>query len=216
MPSTEFRPYAGLRSKARVVFLGAASVLAIAVTAAFASIGADTPGRLMNDLARDFGLQGHQAAGIVGNFAVETGNFNHQQELNPTVAGSRGGYGMAQWTGPRRRQLESYAADRGMDVSSYEAQYAFLSHELNGEYASVVRQMQNAGSVEESTRIFMEQFERPGIPHFDKRLAYAMGAANGDFGDAGLNPQYGAGGGMGGTTEAIEQIPLVLMPWGAG
>lgn len=201
-------------------FRGAVSVFALSVAffsgVALASIGADTPGRLMQDLARDYGLQPHQAAGIVGNFAVETGNFNHQQEINPVVAGSRGGYGMAQWTGPRRRQLEAYASSNGLDVSSYEAQYGFLSHELNGEYASVVRQMQNAGSTEEATRIFMEKFERPGVPHFDKRLAYAMAAANGDFGDAGLNPTFGpggAGGGGDGMAPPIETINLVLMPW---
>lgn len=189
------------------------------VGAALASIGADTPGRLMNDLQRDFGLQNHQAAGIIGNFQVETGNFNHQQEIRPTVEGSRGGYGMAQWTGPRRRQLEAFAVQRGLDVSSYEAQYGFLSHELNTEYRGVVRDLQNAGSVEESTRIFMEDFERPGVPHWDQRLAYAQNAANGEFGNAGMNPSRGGGAGgaggdgMGGSTGTIDSISLSLMPW---
>ena len=215
MPRTRLAPVMGTKKRTRIGIAAFAVSVFTCFGAAIASIGADTPGRLMEDLARDYGLQPHQAAGIVGNFQVETGNFRHQQELNPTVAGSRGGYGMAQWTGPRRRALESYAASNGMDVSSYEAQYAFLAHELNGEYASVMRQMQNAGSVEEATRIFMEQFERPGIPHWDKRLEYAMNAANGQFGNAGAG---GGGGsdGMGGTSEAIQQMQLKLMPWGAG
>lgn len=213
MPKNRLAPVMGIKNRTR-------TSVAVFMTAAFgffgvavASIGADTPGRLMEDLARDYGLESHQAAGIVGNFQVETGNFKHQQELNPTVAGSRGGYGIAQWTGPRRRALESYASSNGLDVSSYEAQYGFLTHELNGDYAYVMRQMQTAGSVEEATRIFMEQFERPGVPHWDKRLEYAMNAANGQYG----NPGGGAGGsGMGGSSAPIEQMKLKLMPWGAG
>lgn len=93
-------------------------------------------------------------------------------------------------------------------MSSYEAQYSYLLSELNGEYAYVVEMMQNAGSVEEATRIFMEEFERPGVPHLDKRLAEAMKAANGDFGNM-------SGGGIGGSTESIEWLDLNLMPWKA-
>lgn len=93
-------------SRFKRITASALLVFTVSAGAVLASIGADTPGRLMGDLSRDLGLTSYQAAGIVGNFSVETGGFRHQQELNPTVAGSRGGYGMAQWTGPRRRALE--------------------------------------------------------------------------------------------------------------
>ena len=59
--------------------------------------------RLVADLARDFNLTPAQAAGIAGNLAHETGGFKHMQEIQPMIPGSRGGYGFAQWTGPRRR-----------------------------------------------------------------------------------------------------------------
>lgn len=183
-------------------------ILTVSTGAVMATIGPDTPGRLMGDLSRDLGLTNYQAAGIVGNFSVETGGFKHQQELAPTVPGSRGGYGMAQWTGSRRVALEAHAASMGLPASSYEAQYSYLLKELNGPYAGVLKEMQNAASVEEAAHIFMKKFEVPGVEHWDKRLAEAMKAANGDFGSM-------SGGGIGGSSESIEWLELNLMPWKA-
>ena len=85
----------------------------------------DVATRLSNDLMNDFDLTKEQAAGLVGNLAYETGNFKYAQEIAPTVKGSRGGYGIAQWTGPRREAFESWATSQGLGLSSNEANYGY-------------------------------------------------------------------------------------------
>lgn len=132
------------------------------------------PDRLMADLQRDLGLTQAQAAGVVGNLATETGNFQHMQEINPVVKGSRGGFGYAQWTGPRRRQYEAWAQENGLDPTSYEANYGFLVHELTATPESrVMGDLTAAETPEQAAQVFSEQFLRPGIPHMDRRKANA-------------------------------------------
>lgn len=55
---------------------------------------------IMALLMRDFPLGLEDAAAILGNLGHESGGLVQLQELKPVVAGSRGGYGWAQWTGP--------------------------------------------------------------------------------------------------------------------
>jgi tail lysozyme len=71
-----------------------------------ATFAQKAPG-IMSNLTQDFGLTREQAAGLVGNFGAETGGFAKLQEVKPLVPGSRGGWGWAQWTGPRRRLRSS-------------------------------------------------------------------------------------------------------------
>lgn len=135
---------------------------------------ADPGQRLMMDLQRDLGLSPEQAAGVVGNLAHETGGFRHMQEIAPIVEGSRGGYGYAQWTGPRRRQFEEWVSQQGLDPNSYEANYGFLLHEMTATpEARVVPALRNALSPEDAANVFSERFLRPGIPHSESRLRYA-------------------------------------------
>ena len=56
------------------------------------------------------GLPEHIADGFVMNFQDESGLRTDINEQSPIVPGSRGGYGLAQWTGPRRNQLEAFAS----------------------------------------------------------------------------------------------------------
>lgn len=140
--------------------------------------------RLMSDLQRDFGLTTAQAAGVVGNLDHETGGFKSMQEINPVVKGSRGGYGYAQWTGPRRRQFEAWSAKNGLDVRSYEANYGFLKHELNGaEGRSVLPRLRRTNNAADAAIVFSGSsqrgnakpgFLRPGIPHFSSRIKRAQ------------------------------------------
>nr|WP_321457229.1 phage tail tip lysozyme [uncultured Cohaesibacter sp.] len=130
--------------------------------------------RLMSDLQKDFGLSKAQAAGFVGNLAHESGGFETLQEVNPTVPGSRGGYGYAQWTGDRRKQFENFAKKNNLDPSSYEANYGFLKHELTdtkeGAFLDQLRQAQDAHA---SADIVSSRFLRPGIPNMDSRYKWA-------------------------------------------
>jgi len=126
--------------------------------------------RLMGDLQRDFNLTRPQAAGIVGNLDHESGGFASLQEINPTVAGSRGGYGYAQWTGPRRRNFEAWANQNGLPTASYEANYGFLRHELTNTWEKrAIPRLQRTSSADEAAVVFQDTFLRPGIPHTESR-----------------------------------------------
>ncbi len=130
--------------------------------------------QLMADLMRDFGLTPAQAAGVVGNLDHESGGFKSLQEIDPMVEGARGGFGYAQWTGPRRRAFESWAAENGLDPTSYEANYGFLKHELTATpEGAVIDKLRGANSPDEAATVFSETFLRPGIPHMGSRVARA-------------------------------------------
>lgn len=135
----------------------------------------DIATRLLSDIQRDYGLSAPQAAGVVGNFMHESGGFNSLQEISPLVPGSRGGYGYAQWTGPRRREFEAYVARNNLDPTSYEANYGFLQHELASDpyERRQFDTVRNAQTAEEAARLISQNYLRPGIPHMDSRINYA-------------------------------------------
>lgn len=175
-----------------------------AETAAPAANSGDIGGRLAADLQRDFGLKPEQAAGVVGNLAHESGNFRTLQEIKPMVPGSRGGFGYAQWTGPRRIAFEQYAHQNGLDPTSYEANYGFLKHELqNTGEGRVLGALRSAGDVNTATQVFSNQFLRPGIPAMDSRLRLANQYAGG-AGGAATNNQPGI------SVAPVQQSPNVL------
>lgn len=126
-------------------------------------------GRLMDD----FTLTHEDAAAIVGNAAFECEGFEDLTEDKPLVKGSRGGYGWMQWTGPRRRAYEAWLKRRGWKGDEFEANYSFLFRELIGSEGRVLPVLKAADGIEAKTRIFMEMFLRPGIPHLDGRIYYA-------------------------------------------
>ncbi len=121
-------------------------------------------GRLMNDLMRDLGISRAQAAGIVGNLSYESGGFRTLQEHKDFKPGERGGYGYAQWTGRRRRQFEAYAAENNLDPASYEANYGFLKHELEGNHNYVMRDLRRDDTVEEASDTILHDYENPKDP----------------------------------------------------
>lgn len=227
-----------LRSAAVAMLL--ALVAAAPVSAAYNRVpplgppsGRPIPEQAMEDFQRDLGLGAVGTAGLLGNFATETGNWSSIQELNPTVAGSRGGGGWAQWTGPRRRTFEAYAASRGLDTRSYEANYGFAVHELTTQYPQVVARLRNAQTVEEATWIVRAYYEAPGgagantpmggHQHDANRLAAAQAYANGDFTGVPVagpynGPGYFAGvggGGFGSGGQARAMPTTVLMRFNA-
>jgi hypothetical protein len=85
--------------------------------------------RLGAKLIDAFKLSELQAAAILGNIVHECAGFTQLQERNPH--GGRGGYGWAQWTGPRRRAFEEYCQLNRLAPESDEANYGFLQHELS-------------------------------------------------------------------------------------
>lgn len=133
----------------------------------------DWSNRLISDLMRDFGLSLGAAQGLTGALAMESKGFNDWTEDQPMVLGSRGGFGMAQWTGPRRRAFEQYAKKMGLNPNGYEAQYGYLREELNGvggHDMGAMRQLLKTEDPRVAAQITTNIFLRPGIPHMNARM----------------------------------------------
>lgn len=118
-------------------------------------------GWVIRRLAQDAGLTQEQAAGLVGNLGYESRGFATLQEMKPAVEGSDGGFGWAQWTGPRRRTFEKWCAENAVFPNSDEANYGYLLHELLGDYKSFAAHLRQMHSIEDACRLTHEQYERP-------------------------------------------------------
>lgn len=129
---------------------------------------------VMRQLMQDFGLTDFQAGGLLGNIGHECNGFKTFQEIG--IRPPKGGWGWCQWTGPRRRQFEAWAKDKGLDFKSDEANYGFLAQELKTTETAALRHLKNTGSLEDATRSVMDKFERPGAPHLDSRVTWARRA----------------------------------------
>ena len=136
----------------------------------------DTSMRLVSDLMQDFNLTKTQAAALVGNLAWESDNYQGMQEYEPTVKGSRGGYGFAQWTGARRKMFEAWSKENELDPNSYEANYGFLKFELsraNDEIGSMgvntIKKLKKTKDLDTAASVVMNEYLKPGIPHEEKR-----------------------------------------------
>lgn len=123
------------------------------------------------------GLPLHIAQGIVANMKAESNLQPGINEIAPVVPGSRGGFGLNQWTGPRRVAYERFAAERGAPVDDLQTQLDFTMYELQGPELAAYEALQGAQDPLEAARIYSEQFLRPGIPNMDKRLGYAADIA---------------------------------------
>lgn len=134
---------------------------------------------LIEHLMPEFGLLDFQAAGIPGNFGGES-HLKAVQEISP-LAGA-GGFGWAQWTGPRRRAFEAFCAANGLDPHFDEGNYRFMLSELKVDYANSIAGLKRAKTVEEAVFSFGETYERPYgttatyLPGNAARLAYAKEA----------------------------------------
>lgn len=142
---------------------------------------------LMGLMAR--GIPEHVARGIVANMAVESRLDPGINEIAPLVPGSRGGYGLNQWTGPRRRQYEAFAADRGKPFDDLNTQLDFTMWELQNTERAAWDAISQAPDARTAAILYSEKFLRPGIPNMDARLA-----ALGGLGPAGMptSPQQNA------------------------
>lgn len=142
-------------------------------------------GWVVRALMRDLGLTLNQAAGLVGNLGYESAGFTKLQEIKPLVAGSRGGFGYAQWTGPRREQFELWAADNKLALDSDAANYGFLLHELRGQYRWFLDRLARVKTLADASRLTHELYETPAdvldrsYRSGDDRLRYAQRALAG-------------------------------------
>lgn len=115
------------------------------------------------------GMPQHIAAAFEVNAKDESGLRTDINEIKPLVPGSRGGYGLLQWTGPRRRQLEAFAAQSGKPVSDMGVQVDFLINELNGSEKRAARKIFAANNTADAAVAVMNDFLRPHKDHRPKR-----------------------------------------------
>ncbi len=136
---------------------------------------AKAPG-IMAQLIRDFAITPEDAAAILGNLGHESAGLATLQEIKPTVAGSRGGYGWAQWTGPRRRAYEAYCKRTGKNPASDDANYAYLFVELRGIEGSekaAIGKLTKAVGLDAKVEAFEKAFLRAGVKHYPSRKQWA-------------------------------------------
>lgn len=168
-----------------------------------AVVGSDNAEKIFNYLTSTpfAGLGGKpmtaiQAIGVLGNFALESGLDPGQAQIGGSA------YGIAQWDGGRRTQLENYARSQGKPVSSLELQLSFLKTELDGWEGTnlVAGGFSEVTTPAQATETFLVSFERAGVPHLDRRLKLAeefyarFGSTGGTVATVG-NPCGVAGGG---------------------
>lgn len=140
-----------------------------------AVFNAKAPG-IMRKLMKDFALDVESAAAILGNLGHESGGLTSLQEISPTVAGSRGGYGWPQWTGPRRRAYEAYCARNHLSPSSDAANYAYMFVELSGDYKNAIAAVKKPGTLRQKVERFELIYEGAGIKGYASRETWAKRA----------------------------------------
>ena len=118
------------------------------------------------------GYSKEQAAGVCGNFIVESG-------MDPTIVSKVPGeasFGIAQWNpaAGRLQRLESYAADRNLDYRTLETQLQFFHYEFTteGKYYGY-NKFKAMGSYIQATVHICDKYEKPGVKHLKRRIAAA-------------------------------------------
>lgn len=125
----------------------------------------------MQDLISTFDLTPVQAAAIVGNLGTESRNFTAYHEIGQPEG--KGGYGWAQWTGPRRKAFFAWADANGLPRQSAAASLGFLEHELQTTHRHAVAVLKKKSDLHTATHSFMIHFEGPGIPNEKDRKLHA-------------------------------------------
>lgn len=90
------------------------------------------------------------------------------------------GFGLAQWTGPRTYNLIQFAKQSGGDWRSLDIQLKFACQELQDKYASVLNDLNAAGSIEDATTIAFRRYEgcKGHQSWLDERINYAKDIYN--------------------------------------
>ncbi len=140
------------------------------------NLGTDAKERRMNLmglLMADYNLTAAQAAGIIGNFMIESmpdikASLNQGDSVNkpPTANYAKGNaFGFAQWDGSRKRDFVNFAVEAGY-VSSLSvifndaANYAFLAKELGGSEAKALPALQQQETPRDAAVSWRKVFER--------------------------------------------------------
>jgi hypothetical protein len=113
------------------------------------------------------------AYAVAGNLGEESG-IQMIQEVGQTPP--HGGFGLPQWTGPRRTQFTTYCANTGRSPTAMRSGYDFLFVELKGTYAKVVSLVAAAPTLSDKVAAFEKHYEMAGVTRMADRLQYALRA----------------------------------------
>lgn len=125
------------------------------------------------------GMPEHVANAFIANFKDESNLNPGINEAAPVVPGSRGGFGLAQWTGPRRKALEAFAAQTGRPVDDLDVQLDFLMQELQGPEARAGATIMSAKNAPEAAAAIVNSFLRPAEENRSRREAAYLGMDGG-------------------------------------
>lgn len=129
------------------------------------------PNDAINSVAAYYMNKGYDksfVAGVLGNIHAESNGKSTANELNPTSG--KGGYGLFQHTGSRRKNLFNFAKKNSLDPSDplTQAMFAETEPEFKKAYSK-----SRGSSPEESARIFENTFEKPVIKRSKVRVSAA-------------------------------------------
>ncbi len=117
------------------------------------------------------GFNSVQAAAVMGNMQAESGFNSDGKEVGG------GGYGLVQWTGGRRTNLEKFALSKSIPNSDIPMQIEFLFKEYNSSYKKRLSgtAFDNATNVDKATEAWMDKFESPAkaTNHLSRRIQAA-------------------------------------------
>lgn len=145
-------------------------------------------GWVVNQLVADLKLKNFQAAGLVGGFGVESGEFKKLHEIGQPEG--QGGYGWAQWTGSRRNAFLNWCDAQGLDWKSNEANYGYLVYDLKHGYKGFLAKLKKTKTIEDATHLAHREYETPQEvldgteTSYPLRLRYAQRALAGASGQA--------------------------------
>lgn len=165
------------------------------------------------------GLSRPVAEGIVASMNAESGLNPAINERSPVVPGSRGGFGLAQWTGPRRVAFERWASDNGKNINDEQAQIDFTMAEFAGPERAAYDALIQSPDAQSAAATFTNQFLRPGVPNMEARVndAARMSGQPYDPSIASSAGPMAAGVGIGGPMpQTVEGILSTLYPDATG
>ena len=127
------------------------------------------------------GYSPQQAAALVGHLRVETGDFQHMEELAPNRYGTKG-YGHLQWTNTgegqgRRTNFMNWTSEQGLDPTSFEGNSGFLLHEMQTNHGGVWTRghsdssFRNTGTLAEASQVLHDGYIRPSEGSRDRRIS---------------------------------------------
>lgn len=122
------------------------------------------------------GLTRVQAAGLVGNFIVESG----ADPINPAAVQGGGGpgRGIAQWEGSRRTELFNYANSRGLPWYNLRLQLDFVWKELTSTEARAMSKLKACTTVRSAAITVRVYYERPSVHADERRVSAAQSVYN--------------------------------------